>query len=362
MTLPPSIRRPGLRVTGVCHRFGPIVAADDVGLEVRPGEVHCLLGPSGSGKSTLLRLIAGLERLQAGSISIGDVPVATGNGVHVPPEKRSAGFVFQDYALFPHLDARGNVAFGMTRGTKREKRHAADEWLERVGLTSHAGAMPHTLSGGQQQRVALARALATEPEVMLLDEPFSGLDQQLRSEVRGKTLELLREAGVATLMITHDPWEALSTGNQVSVIRVGRILQTGTPEDVYRRSASRQVAEIFGPVNRFSATARSGRAPSPWGELEATADGTPLDGPVEILVRTDSLILHRRGTAAASQRTVPGTIVAVSTAGSLATLRVELDERLVEAQELARGRWRVGESVEVGLEKGGAWALPVAPG
>ncbi|MEM8993715.1 MAG: ABC transporter ATP-binding protein, partial [Acidobacteriota bacterium] len=273
----------GLIVDDVSHRFGDIVAADGVCLEVRPGDVHCLLGPSGSGKSTLLRLVAGLEQLRHGSITLGGHTVADPSR-HRPPEARSIGFVFQDFALFPHLDVRRNVAFGMATGTKAEKLGRADAWLRRVDLLSHAKAMPHTLSGGQQQRVALARALARDPAIMLLDEPFSGLDRQLRAEVRDSTLALLRETGVATLMITHDPDEALSSGDQVSIIRAGRILQTGTPDDVYSRPHSQDVAEVFGPLNVLPVTARDGRVPSPWGELDARApDGRPLDGPALIL-------------------------------------------------------------------------------
>ena len=345
----------GLTITDVSHRFGSIVAADHVHLGVQPGQVHCLLGPSGSGKSTLLRLVSGLEKLQEGTIEIGDETVArrTSQGaIHLAPEQRAVGFVFQDYALFPHLDARHNVAFGMESGSKQDKLRRADEWLKRVDLAGHRSAMPHTLSGGQQQRVALARSLAREPAVMLLDEPFSGLDLQLRADVRRTTLELLRETAAATLMITHDPREALLAGDVVSVIREGRILQNGSPSEVYRRPVSREVAEIFGPVNVWPATAQNGWVDSPWGELEA-----PAQDSVEILVRPDALLLTPAGESPPADA-ARGSIVEVADTGTLANVRVELGDRTLEVQDLSRRGWRVGQSVDVALEPGSALVLP----
>ena len=221
----------GVRVTGLRHRYGrgPVVV-DGVDLHLRPGLVHCLLGDSGCGKTTLLRLIAGLERPMGGTVTINDEPV-NDDRTFVPAERRPVGFVFQDYALFPHLTVRRNVTFGMT--CPRVKRRAAAEMLlAKVGMTGFADAMPHTLSGGQQQRVAIARALARGPKVMLLDEPFSGLDAGLRESVRTQTLDLLHEAGVAVLMVTHDPREALISSDAVSVMRAGKIEVTGRPSEV----------------------------------------------------------------------------------------------------------------------------------
>ncbi len=340
-----------LVVSDVCHDFGDIVAADHVDLEVCSGEVHCLLGPSGSGKSTLLRLIAGLETLQHGTISIAGVEVAHPR-VHKPPEHRSVGFVFQDYALFPHLNVRRNVTFGMDRGPRAERLRAAAELLERVGMADYAEAMPHTLSGGQQQRVALARALAREPAVMLLDEPFSGLDERLRGEVRRTTLKVLRAAGVATLMITHDPREALQAGDVLSVLRTGRILQTGSPEAVYHRPADRWVAEVFGPINRIQGVARSGHVSAPWGELEAPDVD---DGPVEILIRPAAVELSREGEGGR------GRITGLESAGDLVKLTVALGDHALEVQDLARRGWRVGDDVTVRVAPGAAVVRTVSP-
>lgn len=211
------------------RRSTPVVKGVDLNLHA--GRVHALLGDSGSGKTTLLRLIAGLEQLSVGSIDIGEQSVSA-DTKHVPPEKRAVGFVFQDYALFPHLTVRQNVIFGLKKQPRRQRRSAADELLNRVGMDNFADAMPTTLSGGQQQRVALARALAREPQVMLLDEPFSGLDATLRDQVRDTTLQVMREAGVAILMVTHDPREALVAADTVSVMRDGRITATGRPHQI----------------------------------------------------------------------------------------------------------------------------------
>lgn len=334
----------GVVIRGLSHAFGDFVAARDVDLEVACGEVHCLLGPSGSGKSTLLRLVAGLEILQTGSVEIAGRRVA-GSNRHVPPEQRSVGFVFQDYALFPHLDVRHNVMFGMAKASEPEKRSAADELLERVEMASHASAMPHTLSGGQQQRVALARALAREPSVMLLDEPFSGLDTQLRDGVREKTLEVLKAAGVATLMVTHDPPEALVAGDLISVISEGRILQTASPGEIYDRPISRRVAEVFGPVNHWRGVVRQSFVESPLGKLPVTglADGSA----VEILVRPESVCLSalRIGMKPAATATIKSLVLE----GGVVRLTLELaDGTVVQARDLARRGWETSE--EVGIE------------
>lgn len=186
-------------------------------LQVRPGEVHCVLGSSGGGKTTLLRLIAGLERVRTGHITIDGTQMA-GPNLHVPPERRPIGLVFQDYALFPNRNVLKNILFGMNEGSKSDRKDQAMNLLELVGLSKLATRMPHTLSGGQQQRVAIARALARKPRVMLLDEPFSSLDAGTRQEIRSETIGILKHAGVATLMVTHDPKEAEMIADQASSI------------------------------------------------------------------------------------------------------------------------------------------------
>ena len=213
---PTRAQQGGLRIERLSFGYAggrPVIR--DLNLEVRAGQVHCVLGPSGCGKTTLLRLVAGLERLDRGAIAIGGRTVAD-ERLHTPPERRSVGMVFQDHALFPNLSVRKNVLFGMRRHRRSTRRAAAEQLLEQVGMAPFADRMPHTLSGGQQQRVALARALASDPSVMLLDEPFSNLDAELRADLRRGLLAVLRRANVATLMVTHDPAEADAVADQVT--------------------------------------------------------------------------------------------------------------------------------------------------
>ncbi|MGZ0174181.1 MAG: ABC transporter ATP-binding protein [Planctomycetales bacterium] len=250
------------------HSFATVEAVSNVSLSIAPGEIHCLLGPSGSGKSTLLRIISGLERQQQGSVLI-DGQSVSGSSIHIPADQRPVGFVFQDYALFPHLSAIRNVLFGMANRRSVESREKAGQLLTDVGLSNRINAMPHTLSGGEQQRVALARAMARTPKVMLLDEPFSGLDLQLRAELRDTTLRVLRTAGVATVMVTHDPAEAISCSDQISVMHCGKAIQTGKPQDVYHQPLNERVAGIFGLVNRIPVETCNGKSISPYGELQA---------------------------------------------------------------------------------------------
>ena len=277
---------PVLKLEGVSLSYGGVSAVEDVSLELSSGELHCLLGASGSGKSSLLRIIAGLERQRQGTVSI-DGELVSGPGEHTETELRSVGFVLQDYALFPHLDAMGNVLFGMPGRKTTEGRQKAEELFADVGLSDRMRAMPHTLSGGEQQRVALARALARSPRVMLLDEPFSSLDVQLRAGIRETTLRILREAGVVTLMVTHDPAEALSCGDRISILREGKIVQTGDPETIYHQPAGQEAAEAFGVINRLAGERRGDKVHTSLGDfpaetLEPGDSGTALVRPEQL--------------------------------------------------------------------------------
>src|SRR5512134_1293905 len=276
----------GLRIFEVSHAYNGTDVVRRVSLSVPPGEVACLLGPSGCGKTTLLRLAAGLEPLRRGRIAIGGRPVADGRSrLNIPPEGRRAGLMFQDYALFPHLTVAENVAFGLTNRAAR--RNWVMGALERVGLSHLADSYPHTLSGGQAQRCALLRALAPEPLVLLLDEPFSGLDVTRRALVREQTLALLRESGVATLIVTHDPEEAMFMADRLWIMDDGAIIQGGTPAEIYLHPASAYVASLFGPVNPFEGTVRSGRIDSPLGPIDAR--GLPEATRARVLVRPEGL-------------------------------------------------------------------------
>ncbi|MDX1709914.1 MAG: ABC transporter ATP-binding protein, partial [Rhodovibrionaceae bacterium] len=248
-----------LRLEHVSHAYGDILAVDDLSLSIGAGELVCLLGPSGCGKTTALRVAAGLERLQRGRVVL-DGQVVAGEKRDLPPEARSVGLVFQDFALFPHLSVKDNVIFGLKRLGQRERESRALQALSKVGMDDQAEAFPHMLSGGQQQRVALARAMAPEPRVMLLDEPFSGLDARLRHQVRDQTLHVLTQSGATTLMVTHDPEEAMFMADRIALMRGGRLEQVGAPTELYFTPRTAFVAGFFGDINRIESVARDGVA------------------------------------------------------------------------------------------------------
>ncbi|MGO9822299.1 MAG: ABC transporter ATP-binding protein [Solirubrobacteraceae bacterium] len=237
-----------IRFVGIERHFPGVTALDGFNLEIDKGELVSLLGPSGCGKTTALRILGGFDRPDAGSVFVDDADVTS-----MPPNKRDMGMVFQAYSLFPNMDVRTNVAFGlrMHRQDKRERLRRANELLELVGLTETADRYPYQLSGGQQQRVAIARALAVQPTVLLLDEPLSALDAQVRTQLRAEIRSLQQRLAITTLFVTHDQSEALSIADRVGVMRDGRLEQIDTPENVYRHPATPFVAEFVGAMNRI---------------------------------------------------------------------------------------------------------------
>ena len=280
MTAPPR-----LAVQDVTRRFGGVAVVDALSLRVAAGQVTCLLGPSGCGKSTTLRMIAGVERPDAGSVAIDGRPVC-GPGLFLPPEARGIGLMFQDFALFPHLTVAANVAFGLT-GDRAERAARVGELLERVNLAGYGAKHPHELSGGEQQRVALARALAPRPRVMLMDEPFSGLDNRLRDGIRDVTLDILKDEGTAVVLVTHEPDEALRMADEIVLMRGGRIVQQGSPYNVYNAPADRAAAAFFSDINVIRGTSRGALTDTPFGVFltPGHADGAE----VEIVIRPQHL-------------------------------------------------------------------------
>ena len=343
-----SATRPGqvgLGVSGLTVAYdGPPVLVD-VSLGVDPGEIVALLGPSGSGKTTLLRSIAGLERPASGSVSLGD-RIVSDHRVFLAPERRRVGMVFQDGALFPHLDVSRNVAYGLPRAERSSDR--VTEALRMVGLESMAHRMPGSLSGGQRQRVALARALAPRPGVLLLDEPFSNLDATLRLQVRAEIHQLLVGLGITTLFVTHDQEEAFVVGDRVAVLRDGQIAQVGTPDELYLRPADRWVATFVGDANLFPIASH--------GETCSTPVGTvPLaslpSGPSEVLLRPEDLAVTDGD---------DGTVELVEYYGHDAMVVVRLDDGVaVRARTAADLPFSRGDRVGVAYAGSGAIVLPV---
>lgn len=255
-------------------RLGGRAVLDQFSLTLRPGEIVCLLGESGSGKSTALRVAAGIQPIHAGAVRINGETVSR-PGFTLPADRRGIGLMFQDFALFPHLTVLQNVLFGLRRLGRTAALAQARAALRRVGLGDREGDFPHMLSGGQQQRLALARSVAPRPGVLLLDEPFSSLDARLRETVREETLAVLRETNVTSLIVTHDPEEAMVLGDRVALLRHGRIAQIGTASEIYSHPIDLNAARFFSPLSELDAVVRNGHAQTPLGAVPTPgfADG-----------------------------------------------------------------------------------------
>ena len=336
-----------LVVDGLRHEYGDQGATlQDVSLCLHPGEIVALVGPSGCGKTTTLRLIAGLERLQEGALRIGGL-MAAAPGLHVPAENRNIGMMFQDYALFPHLTVAENVAFGLGRLDSTQRREQALEALADVGLAEFADRYPTTMSGGQQQRVALARALAPRPNVVLLDEPFSGLDAELRRSVRSDAIHLLKAAGAAALMVTHDPEEALFMAERIAVMRDGRIEQCDTPKALYDHPASPYVARFFSEVNEFAGTVRANLIRTPMGLVEAPgmADGAQA----LVMARPEHILVGEA--ALETGASFAGNVSFARWLGRTALIEVRLETGEAVFARISDKNWPdEGEAVEVALD------------
>ncbi len=333
----------GIRARGLRKSFAGTVAVRNLDLAAEPGEITALLGPSGCGKTTTLRLIAGLERPDAGEIELGGRTVSA-DGAFVPPERRRVGLVFQDYALFPNRDVAGNVEYALASdaGAKR-----IGELLELVGLAGMERRRPHELSGGQQQRVALARALAANPSAILLDEPFSNLDASLRNRVRREVREILIEAGATAVFVTHDQEEALSIADEVAVMRGGTIEQAGAPEEVYSRPASRWVAEFLGEAEVLPATARGSSAEC---ELGSFAVREALQGPAEVIVRPESIAIGS-GPTPGNVTSMKAMILDRDFYGHDQLLHLELESgRRLRCRRAGFPAWHAGDHVQVWIE------------
>jgi iron(III) transport system ATP-binding protein len=305
-----------LTFENVSRHFDTAQALAGVDLDIAPAEIVCLLGPSGCGKTTLLRVAAGIERPSGGRVLINGLEVA-GPARFVPPEERGVGLMFQDFALFPHLTILGNVAFGLKALPKAEARREALAALKRVGLASLADEYPHILSGGQQQRVALARAIVPRPAVMLMDEPFSGLDVQLREAMQEETLSLLRETRATSVIVTHHPEEAMRIGDRIAVMRAGRIVQAGSAEALYHQPADLFVARLFSEINEIAYRVGGAGIDTPIGTLAAPA--LTEGDRATVCIRERGIELSREGGGLA------GRVLDVKFLGDVARLEVGIE-------------------------------------
>ena len=281
----PQLAPPRLEVQNLTRVFDGRAVVDDVSFEVPAGQVSCLLGPSGCGKSTTLRIVAGVDMQDSGRIFV-DGGLVCDTVFRVPPERRAIGLMFQDFALFPHLSVAENVAFGLKGGAKAHRARVGEQ-LERVHMSRHIDSYPHELSGGEQQRVALARALAPRPRILLMDEPFSGLDERLRDGIRDETLSLLKDEGTAVLLVTHEPHEAMRMADQILLMRHGKVVQRGAPYNLYNAPVDREAAAFFSDVNILPGTVQGALTDTPFGEF--LMPGVPDGTPVEIVIRPQHL-------------------------------------------------------------------------
>ncbi|MEL7546859.1 MAG: ABC transporter ATP-binding protein [Pseudomonadota bacterium] len=327
-----------LHIANVSKTYDGRRVLDNVSLTLKPGTVTALVGASGAGKTTFMRLIAGMEHVDTGTIHSGELLMSSAR-THLPTEQRHIGLIFQDFALFPHLTVQGNIEFGLGHLPKETRGKIALDWIRRLGLTDRIKAFPHHLSGGEQQRVAIARAMAPEPRALLMDEPFSGLDPERRESTRLETLSIVRNAGIPALLVTHEPVEALANADQIAVMQAGEILQTGSPDALYRSPISLSVAKALGRVQSL----RRVNLPEP---LLALVPNTQT-----VYLRPEALQIAADG--------VPMTVRAARRRGTLCEIEFKLGQDRVIAVSILPELPAVGD--EIGIRLDPAYILPFDP-
>ena len=354
---------PGVTITGLTKRYGDVGAVAGLDLAVRPGELVALLGPSGCGKTTTLRLVAGFLAPDGGEIRVGD-RVLSSPTVVIPPERRRMAMIFQSYALWPHMTVAQNVAYGLRfSGVARpERERRVDAMLQVVQLAGYGARYPGELSGGQQQRVAVARSLVVEPEILLLDEPLSNLDASLREEMRFEIRRLHEQFGITTLYVTHDQAEAMVISDRVAVLRDGRVVQVGAPQELFERPRTRFVAEFIGKTNLIDAVAEGPATVARGGlRLRVAADGLMPKAPAVVSIRPHQIGLGlATGTAAPGLNVLAGSVIRASYLGDTVDYQVRLEgsDVVLRVTGPAPARMRPGDSVAVTVPADACVLLP----
>ena len=320
-------------------KYGTLTAVSDISLQLGENEFVSVLGPSGCGKSTLLRLIAGLEVPSTGQVFLHDKEIS-GKKISLPPEHRKFGMIFQDFALFPHLSIEANIAFGVN-GSSSEKLQKVKELLKLVDLSHLIKKMPHQISGGEQQRIAVARALAPKPRLILMDEPFSNLDNQLRQQLRLEIRDILKQEGVATILVTHDQVEAITFSDSVLLMREGKLVQTGSPEDIYQNPQTLWASSFVGEANHLQVEWQAPELKTAFGFLNVPAaigKGTQF-----LMVRPEDFVLKSVNDSEAN-----GVIKKIDFAGAVKIVSVELKNgETIRVSGSPHSLWTPGDSVKI---------------
>ncbi|PIE14425.1 MAG: Fe3+/spermidine/putrescine ABC transporter ATP-binding protein [Rhodobacterales bacterium] len=364
MTTLDTTTPPRLEIRNLSRAFDGRMVVDDVSLRIMAGQVTCLLGPSGCGKSTTLRMIAGVETQDSGEI-YADGNLICDTTFFIPPERRNIGLMFQDFALFPHLSVGDNVAFGLNTG-REEKRARVEALLKRVGLEKFIESFPHELSGGEQQRVALARALAPSPRIMLMDEPFSGLDNRLRDDIRDQTLDILGAEDAAVLLVTHEPEEAMRMADEIALMRGGQIVQKGAPYNIYNAPRDREAVSFFSDINVVRGVVEGALTDTPFGQF--LAPGVPDGQEVEIVIRPQHLKIdfdrNGRGPNPTIEDGVPARGVVERArfmgAESLVEFRMDYDGEIVKASVPNVFLPSVGKPLWLSIRRDRCFVFPVS--
>ena len=332
-------------IKNLSHKINNKSILNNVNFELKKDSIACILGPSGSGKTTLLKLIAGLDNVQNGHILINDQEVSSAKK-HLPTEKRRIGFLFQDYALFPHLTVKENLKYPINF---KNSIYKIDDIIDVVKLPDALDKYPHELSGGEQQRVALARSIISKPDILLLDEPFSSLDLNLREEVRDDTLHLLQKSNISVLIVTHDPFEAMFISNKIYIMnKEGKIVQSGSPKELYNLPNSSYVANFFGETNKFSGMVKNKTVETPVGEFKV--DESLESKNVNVYIRPEAVKLNQEQTPVNG---IKGTVMASKLMGGYSFIHLSVlnnDNEIVHVHSHMPPNFLPNQSSAVGIE------------